>query len=1212
MRFKILAFHLLLFCSVFGQYSYQGLLWEINGNGLDKPSYLYGTMHVSNKVAFHLSDSFYRAIESVDVVSLEINPETWMKTMTSDDYVADKMGNVFSMRNGNGDGGFYKTLFSIEQPKNKQLGTLMSAELGILNSLLYRTSNYSADFQEDTYLDLFIYQAGRKQGKEITGLENLGITMKLNEQAAKPTKDKELKKLEKEIADRKQYLLTKLLDGKNYSEVMEDAYRVGDLDLLDSLSRLGGSDKNHNLIIVYRNLKMAEAMDSIMQIKSLFAGIGAAHLPNDYGVINLLREMGYSVRPVRGDKNDYSRNTKDRLEETFVKHPFKKQVSFDGSFSTMMPGQLYEFPESSGIRMAAYPDMANGARYIVTRVNTYAPLFGKSQQQYLDKLDSLFFENIPGKILSKESITVDGVPGYDITNRTKKGDLQRYNIFVTPVEVLIFKASGKKDFVNRDEVNLFFDEIKFLKNTKTESYSPRNDAYSVVLPGTQIYEGENNAFIRGFWEKSVQSYDGDEYFLVNTRSHLDIEYMEEDSFELHHILKFYASQFGYEVETITHDSFLGYASVSGLAQKDDATDLYVKGIIKGHQYYLLTALTPNRLKAQVFFQSLKFNDFQFSRPFTLQHDSARLFSVYSNVRPPLETESYYNYYDEDDDEDLSHQDETKAAIYYNKESDETVFIRYYKFHKYYSVPDLDSLWNIYRNEIKQGTYFVRNEQSATVNDVHIFEIEVGDTNTNRNILAKHYLKNGLLYSLYTETDFKRSRSKFINQFFTTFSPWDTVIGKSVLDDKVSLFLSDLSSDDSLTREAAHRSFDVMSFEDEDVPRLIAAYRNYTQFSKPQEDRMAILEEIAKLQHPKAVSFLLEEYEAVGDAVQYQLPILKALAAQQTKESTEAFCKLVLQDPPLSDTRSDINQIFYPYYDSLEVATDLYPELLKLTTLREYKMPVYELLSSLIDSNLVKPKKYRKYWKDIAWQAVNEVKRHRAKESDQDEDFYKTESRSTLYSYNDLLKYYATILHPYLSKGKANEFFQRAEGINSPLYVIDLALIKLKGGEEVPASYFEEIAKNKNDRIVLYQRLRKLGRLDLFPSKYDHDSLAMALYAQKARINQYKDSLVFVSKDWVNTTSDTGYLYFYKIKEEDGDDWDYGYIGLIDTTKAEVERYTYEYDDDLYFNKYESETLQIEMEIRKFEMKDRKRYSVADEPKFKALQSSRSRYRFDRF
>ena len=60
---------------------YPSLFWEISGNGLKKPSYLFGTMHVSNKMAFHLSDSFYNAIKNTDMVALELNPEFWQKDM---------------------------------------------------------------------------------------------------------------------------------------------------------------------------------------------------------------------------------------------------------------------------------------------------------------------------------------------------------------------------------------------------------------------------------------------------------------------------------------------------------------------------------------------------------------------------------------------------------------------------------------------------------------------------------------------------------------------------------------------------------------------------------------------------------------------------------------------------------------------------------------------------------------------------------------------------------------------------------------------------------------------------------------------------------------------------------------------------------------------------------------------------------------------------
>src|ERR1700712_5079573 len=56
---------------------YPALLWEITGNKLRKPSYLFGTMHVSSKMVFHLSDSFYLDIKNSDVVALELDPQLW-------------------------------------------------------------------------------------------------------------------------------------------------------------------------------------------------------------------------------------------------------------------------------------------------------------------------------------------------------------------------------------------------------------------------------------------------------------------------------------------------------------------------------------------------------------------------------------------------------------------------------------------------------------------------------------------------------------------------------------------------------------------------------------------------------------------------------------------------------------------------------------------------------------------------------------------------------------------------------------------------------------------------------------------------------------------------------------------------------------------------------------------------------------------------------
>ena len=75
---KILtALTLLVSITCFAQQKYQSLLWEITGNDLEKPTYLYGTMHVSKKVAFRLDDVFYKALNAGDCIALESDPTTW-------------------------------------------------------------------------------------------------------------------------------------------------------------------------------------------------------------------------------------------------------------------------------------------------------------------------------------------------------------------------------------------------------------------------------------------------------------------------------------------------------------------------------------------------------------------------------------------------------------------------------------------------------------------------------------------------------------------------------------------------------------------------------------------------------------------------------------------------------------------------------------------------------------------------------------------------------------------------------------------------------------------------------------------------------------------------------------------------------------------------------------------------------------------------------
>jgi hypothetical protein len=57
------------------------LLWKISGNGLTKPSYLFGTMHLQDKRVFNLGDSFYHHFERAEGFAIEVDFREYMDSL---------------------------------------------------------------------------------------------------------------------------------------------------------------------------------------------------------------------------------------------------------------------------------------------------------------------------------------------------------------------------------------------------------------------------------------------------------------------------------------------------------------------------------------------------------------------------------------------------------------------------------------------------------------------------------------------------------------------------------------------------------------------------------------------------------------------------------------------------------------------------------------------------------------------------------------------------------------------------------------------------------------------------------------------------------------------------------------------------------------------------------------------------------------------------
>jgi hypothetical protein len=87
--------------------------------------------------------------------------------------------------------------------------------------------------------------------------------------------------------------------------------------------------------------------------------------------------------------------------------------------------------------------------------------------------------------LKKSPVTRNGYKGFDITNRTRRGDYQHYQIFVTPFEIILFKMSGNGEYITGgDEAQQFFNSIRMKEygSDNWQSWQPPTGGFTVQLP----------------------------------------------------------------------------------------------------------------------------------------------------------------------------------------------------------------------------------------------------------------------------------------------------------------------------------------------------------------------------------------------------------------------------------------------------------------------------------------------------------------------------------------------------------------------------------------------------------------------------------------------------------------------------------------------------------------------------------------------------------
>lgn len=1152
----LIAVLILFFQNAFAQTSntakYPSLFWEITGNGLKKPSYLFGTMHVSNKIAFHLSDSFYNAIQSTDMVALELNPEYWQKDMVKMNAAQEEIENFYR---DNTTQYLTESSFAITDYYDK-LKPALTAEPQQINSLLYRTFSIQQDYEENTYLDLYIYQTGRKYGKLAGGVEDYYQTQKILFEAYAAMAKERMKRSNNRDA-------TPDIDKK-----IQEAYRHGNLDLLDSLEHLSFNSPAYvNKFLYARNKIQANSIDSLVKKHSLFVGVGAAHLPGPNGVIELLRKKGYKLRPIYMQDRDAT--AKEAVEKMKVPVNFKSFTTDDGFISVKMPGPLYRMPQT--YRTISdnwqYADMDNGAYYMLTRVKTHAGLLNQNVNTVLQKTDSLLYENIPGRIISKKTIKKDGVSGFDIVNRTRRGDLQRYNILVTPFEILIFKMSGINDYAGGTEADTFFNSIHFNQPSASQpAFASTQAGFHINFPqfphiNKNSYDADN---IEAWQFEANDSTTGNAY-AVYKKTVTNLNFMEEDTFDLSLVeLSLKSSDIIDKELSRSFTKVEGFDALKMQFACKNGNYINAEAVLKGPDYYLViqTSRKKNTIDA-AFFNSFGFDNYQYNTS-TTYTDTLLDFTVQTPVKPLLDSSLVNLMYSVLHDASLlakiqgeSYWPKNKYAMFKSDSTGESVLVSMYEYPKYYHVKDSATYWN---KQLKPGndddTYLYK-KTAFTADACQGYKLYWRDTNTVRQIINYKILSNNRLYNLYTITDTTGVESSFIKNFFSTF----TVINKdtaSIYTDKTNLFFEDLYSKDSITKALARNAISNVYYGAGNIDKVVNFINN---LNYGEEDYFEMKQKfIAELGYindscckNKIVHALKDIYTSTADTAYFQNAVLKALQHIQTDSSYAALKNLLLQDPPLFDDYDAYGDFFENFEDSLQLTRTLFPEILQLTTIEDYKEPVIALLSELLDSGYIKANDYKDYFSKIYFDAKIEMKKLQNAEEklleqqsqqnyDDDDSVIKNRYSKDDYETNDINEYAALLLPFYDTIPALPKFFNRLLQSRDTSVQLETAVLLIKNNKPVPDSILMNIAAKDNYRSDLFKALDDINRIDIFPSKYkQQDLMARSLLTgdtEKIKLFDIKPE----GKTLANINGKKGYVYFFKYKLQKDDDWEIALSG----------------------------------------------------------------------
>lgn len=263
------------------------LFWEVSGNGLKAPSYIYGTFHMLCPDDIVFSDAVKKAVKFSKELYLELPLDDAAGMLA----VMDKM----MMKDGKQLKDFY-TPEQYERVKkffkdslNTSIGMMERMIPAMAGTMVYpKLLGCKINGGTETGLAKLM----KEDKKLVKGLETFEFQLSMFNSIPYEEQAKELLKNVDEFTKSKWQAdsLLKAYKSQRITE-MEKGFSNAEFGMAENLETF----------LYKRNENWAVQLPPLMKQQSLFIAVGTGHLVGNRGLINLLRKAGYTLKPLVND-----------------------------------------------------------------------------------------------------------------------------------------------------------------------------------------------------------------------------------------------------------------------------------------------------------------------------------------------------------------------------------------------------------------------------------------------------------------------------------------------------------------------------------------------------------------------------------------------------------------------------------------------------------------------------------------------------------------------------------------------------------------------------------------------------------------------------------------------------------------------------------------------------------------------------------------------